>query len=55
MAPLQATSKYSHTTVYAAFFRRLAIAKEIGRDIAGPEETRSLLSLNPQFKDHILT
>lgn len=33
----------------------VAIAKEIGREIAGPEETRSLLSLNPQFKDRILT
>ena len=33
----------------------VAIAKEIGRDIAGPEEARSLLSLNPQFKDRILT
>jgi len=33
----------------------VAIAKEIGRDIAGPEEARSLLSLNPQFKDRVLT
>jgi 3-keto-5-aminohexanoate cleavage enzyme len=33
----------------------VAIAKEIGREIAGPEETRTLLSLNPQFKDRILT
>jgi len=33
----------------------VAIAKEIGRDIAGPEEARSLLSLNSQFKDRILT
>lgn len=33
----------------------VAIAKEIGRDIAGPEEARSLLSLNPEFKDRILT
>ncbi|MGD2184679.1 MAG: 3-keto-5-aminohexanoate cleavage protein [Desulfobacterales bacterium] len=32
----------------------VAIAKEIGRDIAGPDEARSLLSLNPQFKDRIL-
>ena len=33
----------------------VAIAKEIGREIAGPDETRSFLSLNPQFKDRILT
>ena len=33
----------------------VAIAKEIGREIAGPDEARSLLSLNPQFKDRILT
>ena len=33
----------------------VAIAKEIGRDIAGPQETRSFLSLNPQFKDRIIT
>lgn len=33
----------------------VAIAGEIGRDIAGPDEARSLLSLNPQFKDRILT
>jgi 3-keto-5-aminohexanoate cleavage enzyme len=32
----------------------VAIAKEIGREIAGPEETRTLMSLNPQFKDRIL-
>jgi 3-keto-5-aminohexanoate cleavage enzyme len=32
----------------------VAIAKEIGREIAGPEETRALMSLNPQFKDRIL-
>jgi len=33
----------------------VAIAKEIGRDIAGPEEARSLLSLNPRYKDRIIT
>ncbi len=33
----------------------VAIAKEIGREIAAPDEARSLLSLNPQFKDRILT
>jgi 3-keto-5-aminohexanoate cleavage enzyme len=33
----------------------VAIAKEIGRDIADPDEARSLLSLNPKFKDRILT
>ena len=33
----------------------VAIAKEIGREIADPDEARSLLSLNPQFKDRILT
>jgi 3-keto-5-aminohexanoate cleavage enzyme len=32
----------------------VAIAKEIGRDIAGPQETRTLLSLTPQFEDRIL-
>lgn len=32
----------------------VAIAKEIGREIADPDEARSLLSLNPQFKDRIL-
>lgn len=32
----------------------VAMAKEIGRDIANPDEARSLLSLNPQFKDRIL-
>lgn len=32
----------------------VAIAKEIGREIASPEETRSLLSLNPRFKDRVL-
>ncbi len=32
----------------------VAIAKEIGREIAGPEEARSILSLNPRFKDRIL-
>jgi 3-keto-5-aminohexanoate cleavage enzyme len=33
----------------------VAIAKEVGREIAGPDEARTLLSLNPQFKDRILT
>ena len=33
----------------------VAIAKQIGREIAGPEETREFLSLNPRFKDRILT
>jgi 3-keto-5-aminohexanoate cleavage enzyme len=33
----------------------VAIAKEIGREIASPEETREFLSLNPRFKDRILT
>lgn len=33
----------------------VAIAKEIGREIASPEETRKFLSLNPRFKDRILT
>jgi 3-keto-5-aminohexanoate cleavage enzyme len=32
----------------------VALAKEIGREIAAPDEARSLLSLNPQFKDRIL-
>ena len=33
----------------------VAIAKEIGREIVSPEETREFLSLNPRFKDRILT
>ncbi|MBT8373239.1 MAG: 3-keto-5-aminohexanoate cleavage protein [Deltaproteobacteria bacterium] len=32
----------------------VAIAKEIGREIATPEETREILSLNPEYKDRIL-
>ena len=32
----------------------VSIAKEIGREIATPEETREILSLNPEFKDRIL-
>ena len=32
----------------------VAIAREIGREIAGPDQARSLLSLKPQFKDRIL-
>ena len=35
--------------------KAVVIAKEIGREIAGPDEARRLLSLNPQFKDRILT
>jgi 3-keto-5-aminohexanoate cleavage enzyme len=30
------------------------IAREIGREIATPEEARAILSLNPEFKDRIL-
>jgi 3-keto-5-aminohexanoate cleavage enzyme len=30
------------------------IAKEVGRDIAGPDEARRLLSLNPNSKDRIV-
>ena len=30
------------------------IAREVGRDIATPEEARSILSLNPAYKDRIL-
>ena len=30
------------------------IAREIGREIATPEETRAILSLNPEYKDRIL-
>ena len=30
------------------------IAKEVGRDIASPDEAREILSLNPKFKDGIL-
>ncbi|MGD8716172.1 MAG: 3-keto-5-aminohexanoate cleavage protein, partial [Desulfobacterales bacterium] len=32
----------------------VAIANEIGRETATPEEARTLLSLNTQFKDRIL-
>ena len=32
----------------------VAMAKEIGREIADPDEARTLLSLNPEFKDRIL-
>jgi 3-keto-5-aminohexanoate cleavage enzyme len=32
----------------------VAIAKEVGRDIAGPDEAREILSLNPEFKDRII-
>lgn len=31
----------------------VAIAKEVGREIADPTEARNLLSLNPQFKDRM--
>jgi 3-keto-5-aminohexanoate cleavage enzyme len=30
------------------------ITKEVGRDIASPDEAREILSLNPKFKDGIL-
>jgi 3-keto-5-aminohexanoate cleavage enzyme len=33
----------------------VAIAKEVGREIASPDEARSILSLNPKYKDRILT
>ena len=32
----------------------VAIAREIGREIATPAEARSILSLNPDYKDRIL-
>lgn len=32
----------------------IAVAKEVGREIASPDEARAILSLNPQFKDRIL-
>jgi 3-keto-5-aminohexanoate cleavage enzyme len=32
----------------------VAIAREVGREIATPAEAREILSLNPQFKDRIL-
>lgn len=32
----------------------VAIAREIGREIASPEEARAILSLNPEFKNRIL-
>ena len=31
----------------------VAIAREVGRDIAGPEEARTILSLNPEYKNRI--
>ena len=31
-----------------------AIAKEVGREIASPDEAREILSLNPELKDRIL-
>jgi 3-keto-5-aminohexanoate cleavage enzyme len=31
----------------------VAIAKEVGREIADPQEARAILSLNPEFKDRI--
>jgi len=30
------------------------IAREVGREIATPDEARSILSLNPAYKDRIL-
>ena len=33
----------------------VTIAKELNRDIATPEEARTILSLNPDYKDRILT
>ena len=30
------------------------IAREVGREIATPDEARSILSLNPNYKDRIL-
>jgi 3-keto-5-aminohexanoate cleavage enzyme len=32
-----------------------AITREVGRDIASPDEARSILSLNPDYKDRILS
>jgi 3-keto-5-aminohexanoate cleavage enzyme len=32
----------------------VSIAREVGREIANPEEARRILSLNPRFKDRIL-
>ena len=31
----------------------VAIAREVGRDIASPDEARSILSLNPEYRDRI--
>jgi len=31
------------------------IAREIGREPASPDEARSILSLNPEYKDRILS
>ena len=30
------------------------IAKEVGRDIASPDEARKILTLDPKFKDRVL-
>ena len=32
----------------------VSIAREVGREIASPEEARRILSLSPEFKDRIL-
>lgn len=32
----------------------VAIAREVGREIADPEEARAILSLNPEYKDRIV-
>jgi 3-keto-5-aminohexanoate cleavage enzyme len=32
----------------------VAIAKEVGREIASPDEARAILSLDHEFKDRIL-
>ena len=32
----------------------VTIAKEVGREIAGPDEARTILSLNPEFKNRVL-
>jgi len=32
----------------------VAIAREVGREIASPDEARTILSLNPEYKDRVL-
>jgi 3-keto-5-aminohexanoate cleavage enzyme len=44
----------SRATNFKLVEKIVALTREIGREVASPEEARSILSLNPQFKDRIL-